>query len=73
MNIWLENSHFKLIGIKKGMIIDFENKFKKTYDKNNLEHNQEISKMVDENRNKYLKQYQDVLKEYGMEITFINE
>ena len=55
------------------MIIDFENKFKKTYDKNNLEHNQEISKMVDENRNKYLKQYQDVLKEYGMEITFINE
>lgn len=62
-----------IIGIKKGMITDFENKFNKTYDKDNSEHNKEISQMVDENRNKYLKQYKDVLKEYGMEITFINE
>ena len=29
--------------------------------------------MVDENRDKYLKQYRKVLDNYGMSITFINE
>ena len=55
------------------MIAEFEMKFNKKFDKNNLEHNKEISKMVDENRDKYLKQYKDVLNKYGMDITFINE
>ena len=43
------------------------------YDKDNLEHNKEISKMVDDNKEKYLEQYRKVLDNYNMDITFINE
>ena len=55
------------------MIGDFEEKYNREYDKDNLQDNKDISKMVDENRNKYLEQYREVLDKYGMSITFINE
>ena len=63
----------KAISIKKDMISDFEEKYNREYDKDNLQDNKDISKMVDENRNKYLEQYREVLDKYGMSITFINE
>ena len=63
----------EIIEIKKGMISDFEKEYKKEFDENNMQHNKEISEMVDKNRDKYLEQYRAVLKEYDMSITFINE
>ena len=62
-----------IIEIKKGMIVDYEKKFNKKYDEDNLEHNKEISKMVDDNKEKYLEQYRKALGNYNIDITFINE
>ena len=40
---------------------------------NNMQHNKEISKMVDDKKEKYLEQYRAVLEDYDMSIIFINE
>ena len=63
----------EILLIKLNMIKDFEKKFNKKFDKDDLEHNKEISKMVDDNKDKYLKQYIKVLDNYNMTIIFINE
>lgn len=63
----------KIFNIRKNMIKEFERKFKKEFDENNMEHNKEISQMINDNRKRYLRQYQEVLNDYDMTITFITE
>ena len=57
--------------IKTGMIRDFKKEYGYKYNKNNPVHVKNISKMVNDNCEKYLKQYQDVLSNFDMEVMFI--
>ena len=57
--------------IKKGMIRDFKMKYGYKYEKNNRAHDKKISKMVNENSEKYLRQYQKALSDFDMEVMFI--
>ena len=41
------------------------------FDEDNSEHNKLISKLVDNNKKKYCKQYQEALKDFDMKIIFI--
>ena len=41
------------------------------FDEDNPEHNELISEFVDKHEEKYLKQYQEVLNDFDMEIIFI--
>ena len=41
------------------------------YDENNKIHNKNISRMVNENSEKYREQYQDALNDFDMEVMFI--
>ena len=63
----------EIVNIKLSMIEDFEKEFGKPFDEDNLQDNKDISRMVDENRNKYFEQYRNVLDNYDMSIIFINE
>ena len=53
------------------MTDDFYNRFGHEYDNNNPEDVINISILVDEDSDKYLKQYQDTLSHYHMKVIFI--
>ena len=53
------------------MIRDFKMKYGYQYEKNNRAHNKKISKMVNEDSEKYLRQYQKALSKFDMEVIFI--
>ena len=57
--------------IKIGIIEEFEEKYGYEYDENNKIHNKNISRMVNENSEKYREQYQDALNDFDMEVMFI--
>ncbi|WP_458456205.1 phage minor head protein [Methanobrevibacter sp.] len=57
--------------IKIGIIEEFEEKYGYEYDENNKSHNKNISRMVNENSEKYREQYQKALNNFDMEVMFI--
>lgn len=57
--------------IKKNMIRDFKKKYGYKYDMYNKAHNKKISKMVNENSDKYLEQYENALSNFDMGVMFI--
>ena len=61
----------KVNKIKSNMVDDFQEINKIKFDENNSEHNKLISDFVDIHKEKYSKEYQDVLNDFDMEIIFI--
>ena len=57
--------------IKKDMIEEFKTKYGHSYNNNNDDDIREISIMVNENSSKYIKQYQEALNGFDMEVIFI--
>ena len=53
------------------MIDDFEKSANINFDEDNSEHNKLISEFVDNNKEKYINQYQNVLNDFDMKIIFI--
>ena len=53
------------------MIGDFEEKYDTEFNEDNSEHNILISELVDNNKKKYCKQYQEALEDFDMGIIFI--
>lgn len=60
-----------IMDIKLGMIEDFEKKYGYTFNEKDSVHVKNISKMVNENSEKYLRQYQNALSNFNMEVMFI--
>ncbi|WP_407462804.1 phage minor head protein [Methanobrevibacter sp.] len=57
--------------IRDNMIDDFEVENNMEFDEDNPEHNKLISEFVDNDKEKYCEQYQDVLNDFDMKIIFI--
>ncbi|AMD17419.1 hypothetical protein TL18_04930 [Methanobrevibacter sp. YE315] len=57
--------------IKKGMLNDFKEKYGHKYDRNNVAHVNNINSMINDDIERYFKQYQTVLDKYDMEVMFI--
>ena len=55
------------------MIDDFEKSANINFDEDNSEHNKLISEFVDNNKEKYINQYQNVLNDFDMKIIFIKQ
>ncbi|WP_295722524.1 hypothetical protein [uncultured Methanobrevibacter sp.] len=56
--------------IRDNMIDDFEKISNINFDEENSEHNELISEFVDNHKEKYIKQYQNVLNDFDMKIIF---
>ena len=60
-----------ILGIKKGMISDFEDKYGVEFNEKNMIHLKNMNVLLGENHEKYFNQYQITVNRYDMKVMFI--